>query len=62
MMNVPFLDDLGLEIVSMADGQAEIGLNLLPRHMNSWGVMHGGVVMTLLDVCMARAARWGPPQ
>lgn len=62
MMNVPFLDDLGLEIVSMADGQAEIGLNLLPRHMNSWGVMHGGVVMTLLDVCMARAARSLDPQ
>jgi len=41
----------------MADGQSEIALDLLPRHMNSWQVMHGGVVMTLLDVCMARAAR-----
>lgn len=57
MTRVPFLDDLGLEVVSMADGQAEIALDLLPRHMNSWQVMHGGVVMTMLDVCMARAAR-----
>lgn len=57
MPNIPFLRELGLEVVSMADGQSEIALNVAERHTNSWKVMHGGVTMTLLDVCMARAAR-----
>jgi len=41
----------------MADGRAEVALELQPRHMNSWHVVHGGVVMTLLDVAMAMAGR-----
>jgi acyl-CoA thioesterase len=53
----PFLDDLGLRVVRMADGESEIALDLALRHTNSWMVMHGGVTMTLPDVCMARAAR-----
>jgi uncharacterized protein (TIGR00369 family) len=56
-LEIPFLHDLGVEFIGMADGSAEIALNLLPRHMNSWLVTHGGVTMTLLDVCMAMAAR-----
>jgi uncharacterized protein (TIGR00369 family) len=55
--NIPFLDELGIEVVSMAEGQAEVALNIERRHGNSWTVMHGGVTMTMLDVCMARAAR-----
>lgn len=62
MPNIPFLSELGLEVVSMADGQSEIALNIANRHTNSWKVMHGGVTMTLLDVCMARAARSLDPQ
>jgi acyl-CoA thioesterase len=54
---IPFLHDLGVEFHGMADGRAEIALTLQPRHMNSWHVTHGGVVMTLLDVVMAHAAR-----
>jgi uncharacterized protein (TIGR00369 family) len=53
----PFLDDLGLEVVQMIGGESEVALDLALRHTNSWQVMHGGVTMTLLDVCMARAAR-----
>lgn len=60
--NIPFLDEIGLEVVSMADGQSEVALTLDQRHTNSWTVMHGGVTMTLLDVCMARAARSLDPQ
>jgi uncharacterized protein (TIGR00369 family) len=41
----------------MADGRAEVALTLQPRHMNSWHVTHGGVVMTLLDVVMSMAGR-----
>lgn len=56
-MEIPFLHDLGVEFLSMADGEAQIALNLLPRHMNSWHVAHGGVTMTLLDVVMSLAGR-----
>ena len=54
---IPFLHDLGVEFLGMADGRAEVALTLQPRHMNSWHVTHGGVVMTLLDVVMSMAGR-----
>ena len=54
---IPFLHDLGVEFMGMADGRAEVALTLQPRHMNSWHVTHGGVVMTLLDVVMSMAGR-----
>lgn len=62
MSDIPFLKDLGLEILEMKDGDSEIALDLVWRHTNSWNVIHGGVTMTLLDVCMARAARSLDPE
>jgi acyl-CoA thioesterase len=53
----PFLQELGLEFIEMADGAAQIALTLEPRHMNGWQVAHGGVTMTLLDVVMSMAGR-----
>jgi uncharacterized protein (TIGR00369 family) len=46
----------------MADGRAQVALTLEPRHMNSWHVTHGGVVMTLLDVVMSMAGRSLDPE
>jgi uncharacterized protein (TIGR00369 family) len=54
---IPFMRLLGAELVRTADGEAEIALALADEHMNSWGVGHGGVVMSLLDVAMARAGK-----
>jgi uncharacterized protein (TIGR00369 family) len=54
---IPFIRDLGAVLVRADSGVAELTLELQDRHMNSWGVGHGGVVMTLLDVAMARAGR-----
>jgi uncharacterized protein (TIGR00369 family) len=56
-IEIPFLQELGVEFLGMGDGAAQIALNLERRHMNSWQVTHGGVVMTLLDVAMALAGR-----
>lgn len=53
----PYLRDLGLEMLSMENGTSEVGIRLCEEHMNTWQVMHGGIIMTLLDACMARAAR-----
>jgi uncharacterized protein (TIGR00369 family) len=54
---IPFMRDLGAHLVRAGNGEAEIALDLAERHMNSWGVGHGGVVMSLLDVAMARAGK-----
>jgi uncharacterized protein (TIGR00369 family) len=57
LSDIPFLRALGARLARAADGVAEIALTVAPDHENSWGVAHGGVVMTLLDVAMARAGR-----
>lgn len=54
---IPFVQDLGIEFVSAGGGRAVLSLDLAPRHLNSWAVAHGGVIMTLLDVAMAVAGR-----
>ena len=54
---IPFVDALGFEFVSWGEGAAEIAIVLREDLTNAWSVAHGGVVMTLLDVVMAHAAR-----
>ncbi len=56
-IDIPFVKDLGIEFVSADNGHAVLALDLTPRHLNSWSVAHGGVLMTLLDVAMAVAGR-----
>jgi uncharacterized protein (TIGR00369 family) len=54
---IPFVDTLGLELWGFGGGQAELRVTLDAGHLNSWQVAHGGLLMTLLDVAMAHAAR-----
>jgi uncharacterized protein (TIGR00369 family) len=56
-VEIPFVRHLGLELSLCADGQSEIRYTPKAEHLNSFGVTHGGAVMTLLDVTMAMAAR-----
>lgn len=56
-VHIPFVEQLGLTLHAIEDGQAELRLTIAEQHLNSWRVAHGGVVMTLLDVAMAHAAR-----
>jgi uncharacterized protein (TIGR00369 family) len=58
-VRVPFVDSLGIELHAYGDGHAELWVDLDEAHLNTWEVAHGGVVMTLLDVAMALAARGG---
>lgn len=55
--HIPFVETLGFELWQFGGGTAELRLNTQPGQMNSHGIAHGGVVMTLLDVAMAHAAR-----
>jgi uncharacterized protein (TIGR00369 family) len=56
-VNIPFVHHLGFEMVKFEDGRSEITFEPRPEHANSFGVVHGGACMTLLDVAMATAAR-----
>ncbi len=56
-LRIPFVESLGLELWHFGGGKAELRLDLAEAHLNSWAVAHGGVLMTLLDVAMAHAAR-----
>lgn len=60
-IHIPFVEHLGLELHALADGEAELRIDVASVHTNSWSVAHGGVVMTLLDVAMAHAARGEGP-
>lgn len=54
---IPFVNWVGLEMVFYENGKSLMRLNPRPEHSNSMGMVHGGVVMTMLDVGMATAAR-----
>ncbi len=56
-LDVPFLKLLGVRCLRAELGEGEVVLSLKPEHQNSWEVAHGGVLLTLLDVGMAVAAR-----
>ena len=56
-VHIPFVEHLGFELQRFHGGEAEITVPLREELTNSWGVAHGGLTMTLLDVVMAHAAR-----
>jgi uncharacterized protein (TIGR00369 family) len=60
--NIPYASLLGIALRSRGDGRAELELTLRPELMNSWDSAHGGVIMTLLDIAMAVAARSADPK
>jgi uncharacterized protein (TIGR00369 family) len=58
---IPFVRHLGFVLTRFQDGESRIEYETRPEHMNTFQVAHGGVVMTLLDVAMATAARSTDP-
>ena len=61
-VDIPFVRHLGFVLTQFASGQSEISYIAQPEHLNSFGVTHGGALMTLLDVSMATAARSDVPE
>ncbi len=57
-VHIPLVEHLGLRLERFADGEAELSLTLdADVHTNSFKVAHGGLLMMMLDVAMAHAAR-----
>src|SRR6185503_7406679 len=56
-IRMPFAEHLGLRSLEKADGHALIEFDARPEHENSLKGVHGGVILTLLDVAMSSAAR-----
>ena len=61
-VHIPFVELLGLELLRWENDEAEIRFDSQSDHHNSFNVVHGGALMTLLDVAMAHAARSGMPE
>ncbi|MEQ9547922.1 MAG: PaaI family thioesterase [Marinobacter sp.] len=51
---------LGYRQVSWEENEAVIELDLQPRHLNLGGVIHGGVLTSLLDIVLAEAGTYCP--
>jgi uncharacterized protein (TIGR00369 family) len=61
-VKIPFVNWLGVRFHQSPPRTSLISLDPHEHHVNSFGMVHGGVVMTLLDVSMAMAARADPDQ
>ncbi len=53
----PFQELLGFEILPAAHGRAEVVLDVEARHLNLFGIAHGGVPLALLDAAGGLALR-----
>lgn len=56
--SIPHSRALGMEVVDIGDGTAEIAMDYDPRFVGdpATGVIHGGAVSALMDTCCGAAA------
>jgi uncharacterized protein (TIGR00369 family) len=55
--NIPVLAHLRIVTEQLGKGEARLSLPIEPHLKNSLGTVHGGVIMSLLDVALCTAAR-----
>lgn len=51
---------LGFKLLRLAEGEAEFRCDLGPEHLNVAGSVHGGVLLSLLDLAAGGSGRWSP--
>lgn len=49
---------LGIEVLEWRNGFARIALEIAPGHLNRSGILHGGVLLTMLDEAGALCGVW----
>jgi len=56
-VHIPFIEHIGFELMSFDGGLSTVHYRPLPEHLNIFGKVHGGVLLTMMDTTMAAAAR-----
>jgi uncharacterized protein (TIGR00369 family) len=56
-VHIPFVEHIGFELLHFEAGDSTVRYSPRPEHLNIFGKVHGGVLMTLMDTTMAQAAR-----
>lgn len=59
---IPFVSHLKILTETLGEGTALLSLPIEPHLTNSLGTVHGGVIMSLLDVALCTAARTLHPE
>ena len=59
---IPFVAHLKILTEALGQGTARLSLPIEPHLTNSLGTVHGGVIMSLLDVALCTAARTLHPE
>ena len=59
---IPFVSHLKILTEALGEGSATLSLPIDPHLKNSLGTVHGGVIMSLLDVALCTAARTLHPE
>ncbi len=60
--HIPLGTLLGIQLVEKGEGTAVLSMQVRPELMNSFGVAHGGSLMSLMDIAMMVAARTRDPR
>ena len=58
----PFMRDLGVEPIAVADGRVSTALTLATRHLQHTGQVHAGVSAAMADHTMGAAAQTMAPE
>lgn len=56
LYDAPFIRELGIEVGSVSSDEISLYLDIQPKHINSRGFVHGGVIYTLMDHSLAFAS------
>ena len=59
---IPFVQHLKIVTEELGEGTARLSLPVEPEFTNSLGTVHGGVIVSLLDVALCTAARTLHPE
>ena len=64
LKRIRFADHLGIRVDALAKGVARLSLEIRPEFTTSWGTVHGGAVLSLLDITLSMSARtlYDPPR
>jgi uncharacterized protein (TIGR00369 family) len=57
ILNSPFHQWAGMELLSVGGGAAEVAMDLAAQHFNPQGIVHGGIIAAIADTSIGLALR-----